>query len=81
MKDIRLDDLPVQMVTATLANLPALDPSAIDDLMLGVGEPSSNSLQTHDKQFGLETICVGGGQGMALIPERSPDPKSHRSNP
>jgi acetyl-CoA C-acetyltransferase len=29
-----------------------------------------NSLQTHDKQFGLETLCVGGGQGMALILER-----------
>ncbi|MDH6288121.1 acetyl-CoA acetyltransferase [Rhodococcus opacus] len=40
-----------------------------------------NSLQTHDKQFGLETMCVGRGQGMVLIPERSPDPKSHRSNP
>jgi len=38
LKDNRLDDLPLQMVTATLANLPALDPSAIDDLMLGVGE-------------------------------------------
>ncbi|WP_030659796.1 acetyl-CoA C-acetyltransferase [Streptomyces sp. NRRL B-1322] len=24
-----------------------------------------NSLQFHDKQFGLETMCVGGGQGMA----------------
>jgi len=29
-----------------------------------------NSLQFHDKQFGLETMCVGGGQGMALIIER-----------
>jgi acetyl-CoA C-acetyltransferase len=29
-----------------------------------------NSLKTHDKQFGLETMCVGGGQGMALILER-----------
>jgi acetyl-CoA C-acetyltransferase len=29
-----------------------------------------NSLQTHDKQFGLETMCVGGGQGMAMIVER-----------
>jgi acetyl-CoA C-acetyltransferase len=29
-----------------------------------------NSLRTHDKQFGLETMCVGGGQGMALIIER-----------
>jgi acetyl-CoA C-acetyltransferase len=29
-----------------------------------------NSLQYHDKQFGLETMCVGGGQGMAMIIER-----------
>ena len=29
-----------------------------------------NSLQTHDKQLGLETMCVGGGQGMAMIIER-----------
>ena len=24
----------------------------------------------HDKSIGLETMCVGGGQGMALILER-----------
>src|SRR6058998_2896314 len=29
-----------------------------------------NGLQTHDKQFGLETMCVGGGQGMAMVLER-----------
>jgi acetyl-CoA C-acetyltransferase len=29
-----------------------------------------NSLQWHDRQFGLETMCVGGGQGMAMILER-----------
>ncbi len=29
-----------------------------------------NGLQTQDKQFGLETMCVGGGQGMAMIIER-----------
>ena len=29
-----------------------------------------NGLQTRDKQFGLETMCVGGGQGMAMILER-----------
>ena len=29
-----------------------------------------NSLQYHDKQVGLETMCVGGGQGMAMILER-----------
>jgi acetyl-CoA C-acetyltransferase len=29
-----------------------------------------NDLQTHDKTIGLETMCVGGGQGMAMIIER-----------
>jgi acetyl-CoA C-acetyltransferase len=29
-----------------------------------------NSLKFHDKQFGLETMCVGGGQGMAMVLER-----------
>ena len=29
-----------------------------------------NGLQFEDKQFGLESMCVGGGQGMAMIVER-----------
>jgi acetyl-CoA C-acetyltransferase len=29
-----------------------------------------NSLAFHDKSIGLETMCVGGGQGMAMIFER-----------
>jgi acetyl-CoA C-acetyltransferase len=29
-----------------------------------------NSLEYHDKQIGLEAMCVGGGQGMAMIIER-----------
>jgi acetyl-CoA C-acetyltransferase len=29
-----------------------------------------NSLRWHDRQFGLETMCVGGGQGMAMVVER-----------
>jgi acetyl-CoA C-acetyltransferase len=29
-----------------------------------------NDLQTLDKTVGLETMCVGGGQGMAMIIER-----------
>ncbi|MCW2733186.1 MAG: acetyl-CoA acetyltransferase [Mycobacterium sp.] len=29
-----------------------------------------NNLTTYDKTFGLETMCVGGGQGMAMIVER-----------
>lgn len=29
-----------------------------------------NDLQTLDKTYGLETMCIGGGQGMAMIIER-----------
>jgi acetyl-CoA C-acetyltransferase len=29
-----------------------------------------NALDWHDKSVGLETMCVGGGQGMAMIVER-----------
>ncbi|MFC3894496.1 acetyl-CoA C-acetyltransferase [Lentzea rhizosphaerae] len=29
-----------------------------------------NGMQARDAQFGLETMCVGGGQGMAIILER-----------
>ena len=36
---IRSDDLTAQMVTAALEKVPALDPTQIDDLMLGCGLP------------------------------------------
>jgi acetyl-CoA C-acetyltransferase len=29
-----------------------------------------NALRTKDATFGLETMCVGGGQGMAMVLER-----------
>ncbi len=29
-----------------------------------------NALQWHDRTIGLETMCVGGGQGMAMVIER-----------
>ncbi|MGI8613552.1 MAG: acetyl-CoA C-acetyltransferase [Nocardioidaceae bacterium] len=39
LKDLRPDDMAVQMVRAALDQLPALDPDDIDDLMLGCGLP------------------------------------------
>ncbi|QXJ24394.1 acetyl-CoA C-acetyltransferase [Actinomadura graeca] len=39
LKDIRPDDLTAQMVTAAMAKVPELDPSQIDDLLLGCGLP------------------------------------------
>jgi acetyl-CoA C-acetyltransferase len=29
-----------------------------------------NDLRTNDQTIGLETMCIGGGQGMAMIVER-----------
>ncbi|MDQ2967425.1 MAG: acetyl-CoA C-acyltransferase, partial [Actinomycetota bacterium] len=29
-----------------------------------------NDLQTLDRTIGVETMCVGGGQGMAMVVER-----------
>jgi acetyl-CoA C-acetyltransferase len=29
-----------------------------------------NGLRQHDRTIGLETMCVGGGQGMAMLVER-----------
>lgn len=39
LKDIRPDDLTVQMIKAALAKVPQLDPTTIDDIMLGCGLP------------------------------------------
>ena len=40
LKDMRPDDLAVQMVRAALAKVPELDPADIVDLILGVGQPA-----------------------------------------
>jgi len=39
LKDVRPDDLAASIVAAVLAKLPELDPTEIDDLMLGCGLP------------------------------------------
>jgi len=39
LKDVRADDLTASMVAAALAKIPELDPTDIDDLMLGRGLP------------------------------------------
>ena len=59
----------------------ALDKLNVNGGAIAVGHPFGmtgaritstllNSLQHHDKQIGLETMCVGGGQGMAMVLER-----------
>ena len=39
LREMRADDMAAQMVRAALAEVPALDPSEIDDLILGCGVP------------------------------------------
>lgn len=43
LRDMRPDDLAVQMVQAALDQVPELDPRAIDDLLLGCGQPAGES--------------------------------------
>src|SRR5450759_3506121 len=43
LKDIRADDLTVQMVRAVLGKIPELDVADIDDLVLGCGQPGGES--------------------------------------
>ncbi|AOW91891.1 acetyl-CoA acetyltransferase [Rhodococcus sp. WMMA185] len=43
LKTIRPDDLTAQMVSAALAKVPELDPTEIDDLLLGCGQPAGQS--------------------------------------
>ena len=40
LKDMRADDLLVQMVTAALEQVPALDPASLDDIMVGCAQPA-----------------------------------------
>jgi acetyl-CoA acetyltransferase len=62
--DMRPDDLAAQMVGAALSKIPELGShSGTRSGMTGAQITASllNNLQAHDKQFGLETMCVGGG--------------------
>lgn len=43
LRDMRADELTVQMVQAALAKIPELDPATVDDLMLGCGQPAGES--------------------------------------
>ncbi|WP_046468945.1 acetyl-CoA C-acetyltransferase [Allosalinactinospora lopnorensis] len=60
LKDVRPDDLTAQIVTAALAKVPELDPSTIDDLLLGCGLPGGeqgyNLARVVAVQLGLDTL-------------------------
>lgn len=46
LKDMRPDDLAVQMVQAALAKVPELDPTEIDDLVLGAASRAASPIST-----------------------------------
>ncbi|MEY9213804.1 acetyl-CoA C-acetyltransferase [Thermobifida halotolerans] len=60
LKDIRPDDLAVQIISAALAKVPQLDPKTIDDLMLGCGLPGGeqghNLARVIAVQLGLDSV-------------------------
>ncbi|HLU95721.1 MAG TPA: acetyl-CoA C-acetyltransferase [Thermobifida alba] len=60
LKDIRPDDLTAQIVSAALAKVPQLDPTTIDDLMLGCGLPGGeqghNLARVVAVQLGLDSV-------------------------
>jgi acetyl-CoA C-acetyltransferase len=60
LKDIRPDDLSVQVVSALLEQVPGLDPADIDDLYWGCAEPSgrhgSNMARVIAVLAGLDTL-------------------------
>ncbi|MET9336775.1 acetyl-CoA C-acetyltransferase [Nonomuraea sp. NPDC003804] len=60
LKEIRPDDLTVQMIQAALAKVPQLDPAAIDDIMLGCGLPGGeqgfNMARVVSVMLGLDTV-------------------------
>ncbi|WP_433245572.1 acetyl-CoA C-acetyltransferase [Streptosporangium sp. CA-135522] len=60
LKDIRPDDLTAQMIKAALAKVPQLDPTTIDDLMLGCGLPGGeqgfNMARVVSTLLGLDTV-------------------------
>ena len=57
MKDLGIKDLTDAKVQSELK-----DDAAFKSIKEGI--------KKDDKTFGLETMCVGGGQGMAMIIER-----------
>jgi acetyl-CoA acetyltransferase len=81
LTDMRPDDLTAQMAEAAPAKVRDLAGNEITDLILVGGHPFGmtgaritapliNSLQWHDKQFGVESMCVGGGMDMAMLINR-----------
>ncbi len=86
MKDIDVVELNEAFAAQVLAVTDALEISVEDQLnphggAIALGHPFGmtgarimttllNGLRTRDQQLGIETMCVGGGMGMAMLVER-----------
>ena len=53
LKDLRADDLAAQIVEAALAQVPGLDRTTIDDLMMGCAQPAGEQGYNIARQVGI----------------------------
>lgn len=60
LKDVRPDDMLSQMIAAALAKVPELDPSTIDDMMIGSAQPAGlqgyNIARIVASQLGYDSV-------------------------
>ncbi|MGB1700075.1 MAG: acetyl-CoA C-acyltransferase, partial [Nannocystaceae bacterium] len=83
LKDVRPDELGAQVLRATLAKVPSLDPSTIDDLMVGCAMPEAEQGLNVARMIGLDAglphessaitinrFCSSGLQTIATACER-----------
>ncbi|MBP1325997.1 acetyl-CoA C-acetyltransferase [Leucobacter exalbidus] len=60
LKDMRADELATQMVRAALDQVPGLDPSEVEDLMMGCAQPAGeqgyNIARTTAVRLGLDSV-------------------------
>lgn len=54
LKDMRGDDLLVQMATAALAAIPEFDPATLDDIMVGCAQPAGELGYNIGRMLGLQ---------------------------
>jgi acetyl-CoA C-acetyltransferase len=60
LKDIRPDDLSVQVISAALAKIPELDPTLVEDLYWGCAEPSGK----HGSNMARVVAVLAGFDGL-----------------
>ena len=68
LKEMRPDDLTVQMVRAALAQVPQLDPAQVDDLMLGCGQPAGEAGNNLARWTGIAVVSLNAIAQLLFIP-------------